>query len=55
MVSCVSGMMFPVVWLLGHRQVSMALRYAHLADRDVEAAAEWIGAAIAAICHSHDA
>lgn len=44
-----------VAKLLGHRQISMTLRYAHVADRDVEAAAERIGAAIAAICQSHDA
>lgn len=39
-----------VAKLLGHRQVSMTLRYAHVADRDVEAAAERIGRAISAIC-----
>ena len=35
-----------VARLLGHRQVSMTLRYAHVADRDVEAAAERVGQAI---------
>ena len=43
-----------VARLLGHRQVSMTLRYAHVADRDVEAAAERIGTAIVAICRSHE-
>ena len=33
--------------LLGHRNPSMTLRYAHVADREVEAAAERIGVAIA--------
>ncbi len=41
-----------VARLLGHRQVSMTLRYAHVADRDVEAAAERIGTAIASLCAS---
>ena len=44
-----------VAKLLGHRQVSMTLHYAHVADRDVEAAAERIGTVIVAICRSHDA
>ncbi len=39
-----------VARLLGHRQVSMTLRYAHVADREVEAAAERIGEAITSIC-----
>ena len=39
-----------VVRLLGHRQVSMTLRYAHVADRKVEAAAERVGAAISRLC-----
>ena len=39
-----------VARLLGHRSVSMTLRYAHVADREVEAAAERIGGAISAIC-----
>ena len=38
-----------VARLLGHRQVSMTPRYAHVADRDVEAAAERIGNAITSI------
>ncbi len=39
-----------VAKLLGHRHVSMTLRYAHVADREVEAAAERIGNTISAIC-----
>ena len=40
------GVPLPVVArLLGHRNVRMTLRYAHVADRDVEAAAERVGAA----------
>ena len=39
-----------VARLLGHRNVSMTLRYAHVADREVEVAAERIGDAISAIC-----
>ena len=38
-----------VAKLLGHRHVSMTLRYAHVADRDVEAAAERIGKAMTEI------
>lgn len=46
-----NGVPLPTVArLLGHRQVSMTLRYAHVADREVEAAAERIGGAISAIC-----
>ena len=33
--------------LLGHSNVRMTLRYAHLADTDIEAAAERVGAAMA--------
>ena len=40
-----------VARLLGHRKVSMILRYAHIADRDVECAAERVGKAIDAICN----
>ncbi len=46
-----NGVPLPTVArLLGHQQVSMTLRYAHVADREVEAAAERIGGAISAIC-----
>ncbi len=42
-----NGVPVPVVSrLLGHSNVRMTLRYAHLADRDIEAAAERIGQAI---------
>ncbi len=42
------GVPLPVVSrLLGHKQASMTLRYAHVGDRETEAAAERIGAAIA--------
>ena len=41
------GVPLPVVArLLGHRQSSMTLRYAHVGDREVEAAAERVGQAI---------
>lgn len=43
-----NGVPVPVVSrLLGHSSVQMTLRYAHLADRDIEAAAERVGAAMA--------
>ena len=43
-----NGVPMPVVSrLLGHSNVRMTLRYAHLADRDIEAAAERVGAAMA--------
>ena len=42
------GVPLPVVSrLLGHKQPSMTLRYAHVSDSETEAAAERIGAAIA--------
>ena len=45
-----NGVPVPVVSrLLGHSNVQMTLRYAHLADREVEAAAERVGTAIAQI------
>ncbi len=45
-----NGVPVPVVSrLLGHGNVSMTLRYAHLGDRDIEAAAERIGEAMARI------
>ena len=41
------GIPIPVVArLLGHRNVSMTFRYAHVRDRDIETAAERIGTAI---------
>ena len=43
-----NGVPVPVVSrLLGHTNAQMTLRYAHLADRDIEAAAERIGAGLA--------
>ena len=49
--AALNGIPLPTVArLLGHRQVSMTLRYAHVADREVEAAAERIGDAMSAIC-----
>ena len=45
-----NGVPVPVVArLLGHSNVSMTLRYAHLGDREIEAAAERVGQSIAAI------
>ncbi len=42
-----NGVPVPVVSrLLGHANVQMTLRYAHLADRDIEAAAERVGQAM---------
>ena len=41
-----------VARLLGHRQVSMTLRYAHVHDKEVEAAAERVGKTISNICGS---
>jgi len=44
------GVPVPVVSrLLGHTNPQMTLRYAHLADRDIEAAAERIGAQMARV------
>ena len=44
------GIPLPVVSrLLGHKRPSMTLRYAHVGDKETEAAAERIGAAIAAM------
>ena len=46
--AAMQGIPLPVVArLLGHAQVQMTLRYAHVSDRDVEAAAERIGGVMA--------
>ena len=43
-----NGVPVPVVSrLLGHTNTRMTLRYAHLGDRDIEAAAERVGEAVA--------
>ena len=45
-----NGVPVPVVSrMLGHSNVRMTLRYAHLADRDIEAAAERVGRTMSAI------
>ena len=45
-----NGVPVPVVSrMLGHSNVRMTLRYAHLGDREIEAAAERVGQAISAI------
>ena len=45
-----NGVLVPVVSrLLGHSNVRITLRYAHLADREIEQAAERVGKTIAAI------
>ena len=50
-----NGVPVPVVArMLGHNDVSMTLRYAHLADRDIEAAAERVGGAMAEIMGLED-
>ena len=54
--AAMQGIPLPVVArLLGHAQVQMTLRYAHVSDRDVEAAAERIGGAMACIMNSSPA
>ena len=51
--AAMQGIPLPVVArLLGHTQVQMTLRYAHVSDRDVEAAAERIGGVMAGIINS---
>ena len=48
--AAMQGIPLPVVArLLGHAQVQMTLRYAHVSDRDVEAAAERVGGVMAGI------
>ena len=45
-----NGVPVPVVSrMLGHSNVRMTLRYAHLGDREIEAAAERVGQAVAAV------
>ena len=42
-----NGVPLPVVArLLGHSNVSMTMRYAHVGDREIEAAAERVGRAV---------
>ena len=51
--AAMQGIPLPVVArLLGHAQVQMTLRYAHVSDRDVEAAAERIGGVMAEIVNN---
>ena len=51
-----SGIPLPVVaTLLGHSTVSMTLRYAHVADHEVTAAADRIGTVIVGMCGMSDA
>ena len=46
----INGVPVPVdLRLLGHCNVRMTLRHAHREDREIEASAEWVGQAIAAI------
>ncbi len=46
----INGVPLPVVSrLLGHSDVRMTLLYAHLADRDIEAAAERVGVEMARV------
>ena len=48
--AAMNGVPLPVVArMLGHSDVSMTMRYAHVGDREIEAAAERVGQAIAAI------
>ena len=50
-----NGVPVPVVSrLLGHSNVRMTLRYAHLGDRDIELAAERVGQVIATIMNGGD-
>ena len=54
--AAMQGIPLPVVArLLGHTQVQMTLRYAHVSDRDVEAAAERVGRAMAGIMNGSSA
>ena len=50
-----NGVPLPVVArILGHSQVSMTLQYAHVADKEVEAAAQRVGRVIANLCGISD-
>ena len=50
-----NGVPLPVVArLLGHRDVRMTMRYAHVGDREIEAAAERVGQVIDAIMGSRE-
>ena len=50
-----SGVPLPIVAkLLGHSRCSMTLRYAHVHDKEVEAAAERTGVAITRLCAQSD-
>ncbi len=50
-----SGIPLPIVArLLGHSRSSMTLRYAHVHDREIEAAAERTGVAITRLCAQSD-
>ena len=45
-----NGVPLPVIArLLGHSNVRMTMRYAHVGDREIEAAAERIGRAIGGV------
>ena len=45
-----NGVPVPVVSrMLGHSNIQMTLRYAHLGDREIEQAAEQVGQAIGAL------
>ena len=51
--AAMQGIPLPVVArLLGHAQVQMTLRYAHVSDRDIEAAADRIGGVMAGIMNN---
>ncbi len=53
--AAMNGVPLPVVArLLGHSDVSMTMRYAHVGDREIEAAAERVGQTIAAIVGMED-
>ncbi len=52
--AALAGVSLPVVArLLGHSDVAMTMRYAHVGDREIEAAAERVGQALSAIMGRH--